>query len=57
MLRHCFSQRMILKIDAVREIDEDKLLDLNMIFSAGEAGWFEFVIRKVELFVCGVILD
>lgn len=57
MLRHGFSQRTILKIDAVRAIDEDELLDLNMVFSVGEAGWFEFVIRKVELYVCGVILD
>lgn len=57
MLRHCFSQRTILKIDAVRAIDEDELLDLNMVFSVCETGWFEFVIRKVELFLCGVILD
>lgn len=42
MLRHCFSQRTILKIDAVRAIDENELLDLNMVFSVGEAGWFEF---------------
>lgn len=57
MLRHCFSQRTILKIEAVRAIDENELLDLNMVFSVAEAGWFEFVIRKVELFLCGVILD
>lgn len=57
MLCHCFSQRTILKIDAVRAIDENELLDLNMVFSVGETGCFEFVIRKVELFLCGVILD
>lgn len=57
MLRHCFSQTTILKIDAVRAIDENELLDLNMVFSVGETGCFEFVIRKVELFLCGVILD